>query len=125
MATNNNKQFGIWMDGHHATVVGMTSADSDAFTVLAHIANTETNSNASEKVEHHAEIMLQHKFFKEIAAHMVNAEEAHVTGTGTAKEQFIHFIADIPEFKHVKATETTSNKMSDEKLIEYISGQFN
>ena len=55
---------------------------------------------------------------------MQNVEEVHVTGTGKEQEQFIHFLAKTPQFKNAVAKESTSNKMSDEKLIEYIAEEF-
>ena len=55
---------------------------------------------------------------------MQNAEEVHVTGTGTIQEQFIHYLADTPQFKNTVAKETTSNKMSDENLIKFIAEKF-
>ena len=54
---------------------------------------------------------------------MQNAEEVHVTGI--IQEQFINYLAEILQFKNVVANESTSNKMSDEKLIEFISAKFN
>ena len=60
---------------------------------------------------------------------MQNAEEVHVTGTGTgtgtAQEQFIHYLAVTPQFKKTVARECTSNRMSDERLGEFIGGKFN
>jgi len=38
---------------------------------------------------HNHERTLQHKFFKEILIHMQNAEEVHLTGTGTSQEQLM------------------------------------
>ncbi len=125
MTTKNKKQFGVWMDGHHATVVGKISDEAKNFSVLAHIGNPLTDFNSSEKKADHDEIMLRHKFFKEILAHMQNAEELHLTGTGTAQEQLMHYMADTPQFKNTIATESTSNKMSDERLIEYIAAKYN
>ena len=124
MSVNNNKQFGVWMDNHHATVVGITSPESTNFEVIGHIKNTESTSNSNEQAEHNAERMLQQKFFREISSYMVNAEEVHVTGTGTAQEQFMRFLEETPQFKNVMSKETTSNKMSDEKLLEFIGKQF-
>jgi hypothetical protein len=49
----------------------------------------------------------------------------HITGTGTAQEQFIHFLAETPQFKNTITTESTSNPTSDEGLVELISGKFN
>jgi hypothetical protein len=53
---------------------------------------------------------------------MQNAEEVHVTGTGTFQEQFIHYLAETAQYKNTVARECTSNKMSDKRLVEFISG---
>ncbi|MBC7934706.1 MAG: hypothetical protein H7Y86_05005, partial [Rhizobacter sp.] len=48
----------------------------------------------------------------------------HVTGTGQVQEQFIKYLADTPQFKNSKTAESTSNQMSDEKLVEFMEGKF-
>ncbi len=121
---NNQKQFGVWMDNHQATVVGNEVAESEAITVLSHIKGEIISSNSNENNSINHEKTIQAKFFKEIAAHLTNATFVHITGTGQAQEQFIHFLANTPQFKNCKTEESTSNKMSDEKLIEYITGKF-
>ncbi|MEJ7611796.1 MAG: hypothetical protein WKF88_11510 [Ferruginibacter sp.] len=116
---NDQKKFGVWMDNHHATVIGKTSAEQE-FTVLAHVNNETSTENSSEKNEHQHEKALKLKFFKTITSHMQNAEVVHVTGTGQAQEQFIHHLAETPQFKNTKTSECTSNKMSDERLLEFL-----
>lgn len=64
------------------------------------------------------------KFLKYIASHLTNATHIHVTGTGTAQEQFISYLADVAQFKNTKTEESTSTKMPDDKLVEYIAGKF-
>jgi len=119
------KQFGVWMDTHHATVVGRATAETEDFTVLAVAGNAGAEHNTSEKNEHNDERTLQHKFFKEILSHMQNAEEVHLTGTGTSQEQLMRYMADTPQFKNTVTQESTSNKMSDENLAAYIGAKFN
>ncbi|RYY29496.1 MAG: hypothetical protein EOO04_07330 [Chitinophagaceae bacterium] len=121
---NNQKHFGIWMDNRQATVVGNENGADTGFTVVGHVKGEASAPNSSEKTSNNHEKSLQQKFFKEVASHIVNATNVHITGTGQAQEQFIRYLADTPQFKGVKTTESTSNKMSDEKLIEYISGKF-
>ena len=125
MSQKNKKQFGIWMDSHHATVVGKLDAEVQNFSVLGHAENAGADFNTSEKNAHNDERTLQHKFYKEILTHMQNAEEVHLTGTGTAQEQLMHYMAETPQFKNTVTTESTSNKMSDENLAMYIAGIFN
>ncbi|MEO6613673.1 MAG: hypothetical protein ABIT05_12860 [Chitinophagaceae bacterium] len=117
----NQKQFGVWMDTHHATVVG--SDNAGPLTVLAHIKGEEISPSPSNKNEHNQKEMLRTKFFKEIAHHLQNATHLHATGTGQVQEQFIHYLAATPQFKNTKTEESTSNKMSDEKLVEFFSNR--
>ena len=124
MTQKNKKQFGVWMDTHHATVVGRATAETEDFTVLAVAGNAGAEHNTSEKNEHNDERTLQHKFFKEILSHMQNAEEVHLTGTGTSQEQLMRYMADTPQFKNTVTQESTSNKMSDENLSAYIGAKF-
>ena len=125
MSQKNKKQFGIWMDSHHATVVGKQDPEAQNFSVLGHVENAGAEANTSEKNEHNDEKTLQHKFFKEILTHMQNAEEVHLTGTGTSQEQLMHYMAATPQFKNTVTTESTSNKMSDENFAEFIAAKFN
>ncbi|MFP9098348.1 hypothetical protein ACLI09_04780 [Flavobacterium sp. RHBU_24] len=121
MSVKNSKQFGVWMDNHHATVIGREDIDSGDFIVLATIDYPLTEKNSSEKAQNNEEIMLQHKYFKNIAAVMQNVDEIHITGTGDAQEQFIKYLSETPQYKNAKADESTSVKMSDEQLIALIT----
>lgn len=121
----NLKQFGIWMDSHSATVVGSNNSENDNLVVLAQIQGESVPPNSNEKNENNHKKSVQAKFFKEITAVMQNATHLHVTGTGQVQEQFIHYLAETPQFKNTKTEESTSNKMSDENLIEYISNKLN
>jgi stalled ribosome rescue protein Dom34 len=56
---------------------------------------------------------------------MPNVDEIHITGTGQMQEQFMKFLAETPQYKNVVSSESTSNKMSDENLIEFIAKYFN
>ncbi len=113
------------MDSSKAIIVGREQTEAGDFVILAHEKNSGQGSNSSENAANNAERTLQQKFFKEISAHMQNAEELHVTGTGQVQEQFIKYMAETPQFKNTAAKESTSTQMSDEKLIEYITKHFN
>lgn len=125
MTTKSKKQFGVWMDQRHATVVGKQAPDSDEFVILGHVKNEGAASNSNEHTANNEEIALTHKFFKEITSHMQNVDELHVTGTGQVQEQFIHFLAETPQYKNAVCTESTSNKMGDEELLSLIGKKFN
>lgn len=112
------------MDTHQATIVGRLDEEALNFSVVGHAGDAVAENNGNEQERHDAKTS-KNKFFKEITSHMVNAEEVHVTGTGKTQEQFIHYLADTPQFKNTVATECTSNKMSDERLAEFIAEKFN
>lgn len=121
----NQKQFGVWMDSRHATIVGTSSAESGELVILTHIEGEEISPSPSNKNENNQKEMRRAKFFKEISAHLQNATLVHATGTGQVQEQFLHYLADTPQFKNVKTEESTANKMSDEALVKYFSERLN
>ena len=125
MSVKNKKQFGVWMDNRHATIVGHTDSTTEEFSVLGRVDNPASGGNSNENAANNLEKTQLNQFFKKITSHMQNAEEVHVTGTGTVQEQFIHYLAETAQFKNTVARECTSNKMSDERLVEFISGKFN
>ena len=122
---SNHKQFGIWIDKNNATVIGREQVDSGDFIILAHVRGEHTASNSSEKNAQNQEKTLEGKFFKEITSHMQNADVVHVTGIGEMQEKFNHFLAETAQFKNTKTSDSTSEKMSDEKLVEFFAGKFN
>lgn len=124
MSGKQKKQFGVWMDAHHATITGHKDEDNNEFVILGKVDNRGADRNSNENAGNNQEQALTHKFFKEIAAKMVNIDEIHVTGTGQVQEQFIHFLSDTPQYKQAVATESTSNKMSDEALVTMITDHF-
>lgn len=125
MSDKNKKQFGVWMDTRQATVVGRENIENGGFIVLGHVSNSGADSDSSEKSSNHKEIGLTHKFFKEIAALMPNVDNLHVTGTGQIQEEFINYLAETPQYKNTVSDESTTNRMSDEKLVSYIETHFN
>jgi ribosomal protein S11 len=120
---NNQKQFGVWMDNHQATVVGGANMEGEILTVLAKVEGEAIVPNSNEKNSNNHVKTIQAKYFKEISSHLVNATHIHITGTGQVQEQFIKYLASTPQFKNSKTEESTSNKMSDEKLIEFITSK--
>lgn len=121
----NKKQFGVWMDTHNAIVIGKEDAEDVNFTVLGHITGEDTPPNSSEKNSNHHERALTAKYFKEICTHLQNATHIHLTGTGQIQEQFIKFLAETPQFKNTITEESTANKMSDERLVEFMAEKLN
>ena len=125
MSNNNKKLFGVWMDSHHATVIGKEHIDNGDFILLGHVKNNGPDNNSNENASNNQEIALTQKFFKEIASKMPNVDEIHVTGTGQIQEQFIKFLAETAQYKNAVSSESTTNKMSDESLIEFVTKHFN
>ena len=125
MSDKNKKQFGVWMDSHTATIVGKKEVNDGDFIVIGHVKNVGTDANSNEKTSNNQEITLIQKYFKEIAHTMPNIDEIHLTGTGQIQEQFMKFLADTPQYKNALTTESTSNRMSDENLAQYIAKYFN
>ena len=124
MSEKNKKQFGVWMDSTHATIIGRENVDEGDFIVLGHVNAEEAGRNSNENTANNHEIGITQKFFKEIAAKMPNVDQIHLTGTGQIQEQFMKYLDDSAQYKNAVKTESTSNKMSDENVIEFINKYF-
>lgn len=117
---SNHKQVGIWMDSTEAIIAGREHLHQGDYELIGHVKSEHAPANSSENAANNHAKSLQAKFFKEISSHIPNVVEVHVTGTGKVQEQFINYLAETAQFKNVKTSESTSNKMSDEKLLEYL-----
>jgi stalled ribosome rescue protein Dom34 len=124
MQTKNKKQFGVWMDSRNAVVVGKEPTGTGEFKVIGRAINEGADKNSNENTMNNQARTLQQRFFRQIAAHMQNVDELHVTGTGTEQEQFIHYMADTAQYKDMVSDESTSNRMTDEKLVQFITAKF-
>ena len=124
MSEKTKKRFGVWMDTQQATIVGY-NLDATDFIVLGHAQNKGPGTDSNENTSNNREIMLVGKYFKEIGRHLVNADEVHITGTGTIQEQFLHYLGETAQFKRTVVSESTSNPMTDEKLLKFVSSHFN
>ena len=125
MSHKNKKAFGVWMDTHHPTIIGKENADDETFTVLGTVKNSGADNNSNEHAANNHEVTLKQKYFKEIAALMPNIDEIHITGTGQIQEQFIKFLAETPQYKNAKSSDSTAEKMNDEQLINFVSSHYN
>lgn len=125
MSDKNKKAFGVWMDTHNATIVGKQGFNSGEFVILGHVKNAGPDNNSNENTSNNQKIALTQRFFKEIAGKMANIDETHITGTGQIQEQFIKFLHTTPQYKNAISSESTSNKMSDENLVLFITEHFN
>lgn len=125
MSGKNKKQFGVWMDSQHATIVGRENVNDGDFIILGNVKNDGPDRNSNENAFNNQEIALTHKFFKEIAAKMVNIDEVLVTGTGQVQEQFIKFLSETPQYKNAVSEESTLNKTSDDQLISFVTEHYN
>lgn len=125
MSEKSKKQFGIWMDSHQAIIIGREKSETENFVVIAHEKNAGSTGNSNENTSNNSIKTLRQTFFKGISSHMQNIDELHVTGTGQVQEQFVRYMAETPQFKNVVSKHSTTTKMSEEKLVEFITTKFN
>jgi stalled ribosome rescue protein Dom34 len=115
------KQFGVWMDSHNATVIGKDGGEQGMFTVIAHVKGAVSQGNSSENAGNNHAKTLTAQYFKEIASHMPNADVLHITGTGQIQEEFAHYLAETAQYRKTRTSDSTSNKMSDDALLDYFA----
>lgn len=123
MSQTQKKQFAIWLDTQHAIIAGRADNEGE-LTILGHEDSEVGLPNTSEHAGNNRDRTATTKFFKAIAHHMQNAEEVLVAGPGTAQEQFIHYLAETPQFKNVKATDKTTERLDGESLLQLAEKHF-
>ena len=120
------KLAGIWMDSENATVVKNHDIESAyKFFVCNRVKRDVQHGNSSEKNANNVEQTNTTKFFKELENLITNTEELYLTGTGTIQEQFKNHLAETAQFKNLKVTLGTDQKMSDEQFLEEVKKHYN
>ncbi len=124
MSQKHNKQYAVWMDTHQATIVGREHIDNGDFQIIGTVKNPGAAKNSNENASNNQEIALTQKYFKDITAKMPNIDEIHITGTGQIQEQFMKYLAESPQYKNAICTESTTNKISDDQLVNLVTKHF-
>ena len=119
------KLAGIWMDSENATVVKNHDIESAyKFFVCDPVKRDVQHGNSSEKNANNVEQTNTAKFFKDLEQLITNTQELYLTGTGTIQEQFKNHLAETAQFKNLKVTLDTDQKMSDEHFLEKVKSHF-
>lgn len=120
------KLAGIWMDSENAIVVKNHDIESAyKFFLCDPVKREVQHGNSSEKNANNVEQTNTAKYFKDLEHLITNTEELYVTGTGTIQEQFKNHLAETPQFKNLKVTLGTDQKMSADQFLELVKEYFN
>ena len=122
---SDKKLAGIWMDSEKAIVVKNHDIENAyIFFVCDPVKREIQHGNSNEKNAHNVEQTNTAKFFKDLEHLITNTQELYLTGTGTIQEQFKNHLAETAQFKHLKVTLDTDQKMSDEHFLEKVKTHF-
>lgn len=119
------KLSGLWLDQHKAIVVKNHDAQNAfKFFLCSPVKAEVQHGNSSENAANNAEQTNKAKYFKEIAHLLTNSEEVFITGPGTIQEELKNFLHDTAQFKNLKITLGTAQKMSDEEVLNAVKSHF-
>ena len=119
------KLAGIWMDSENATVVKNHDIESAyKFFVCNRVKREVQHGNSSEKNANNVEQTNIAKYFKDLEMLITNSQELYLTGTGTIQEQFKNHLAETAQFKNLKVTLDTDQKMSEEHFLEKVKTHY-
>ncbi|MFC6267869.1 hypothetical protein [Frigoriflavimonas asaccharolytica] len=123
---SDKKLAGIWMDTEHATVVKNHDIETaGAFFICSPVERDVQGWNSSEKNANNVEQTNIAKYFKQLEHLLTNTQEVYITGTGTIQEQFRNHLAETAQFKNLKVTLATDQKMSDDAFLKEVKDHFN
>ncbi|OWK99094.1 hypothetical protein AP75_02975 [Kaistella haifensis DSM 19056] len=119
------KLSGLWLDQHKAIVVKNHDAQNAfKFFLCSPVKAEVQHGNSSENAANNAEQTNKAKYFKEIAHLLTNSEEVFITGPGTIQEELKNFLHETAQFKNLKITLGTAQKMSDEEVLNAVKSHF-
>lgn len=122
---SDKKLAGIWMDTENAIVVKNHDIESAyKFFVCNPVKREVQHGNSSEKNANNVEQTNTAKFFKDLEMLITNSQELYLTGTGTIQEQFKNHLAETAQFKNLKVTLDTDQKMSEEHFLEKVKTHY-
>lgn len=117
------KLAGIWLDTTRAIIVRNQQENAD-FSVMETVTRDIQHGNSNENAANNSEQTTTGKFFKDIEKIITNAEELLITGPGTAQEELKHHLLDTAQFKNLKISLDTAQKMDDDDLIKATKRHF-
>ncbi len=122
---NAEKLAGVWLDHHEAHIVSNHNGNEVSFLqIKGQVKSDEQKGHGSEFTAHKAKVNSLHKFFNEIMKQLTNTQELHLLGIGTAQEELIHYLANIPQWKKMKVTEEATGKMNAQQTLNKIAEHF-
>lgn len=120
------KLAGIWIDTEKAIVVKNHDAQNAfKFFLCSPVKAEIQHGNSSENAGNNAERTNRMKFFKEVEHLLTNSQEVYITGPGTIQEELRNYLRDTAQFRNLKIDLDTSQKMSDEQVLETVKEYFN
>lgn len=121
----NRKLAGIWLDTENAIIAkNHNGQDASEFSVCGSAQHEKQHGNSSENTGNNSEQTTKAKFFKEIDHQLENTEELFITGPGTVQEELKNYLLDTPQFKNMKITLDSSQKMNENQLLETVTRHF-
>lgn len=123
---SNKKQAGIWLDNQHAIIAKNHGPQkSGDFFLTSPVKAEHVYSNSNENAENNQAQKAKNNFFKDIEKLLINTEELYITGPGTAQEQLKNHLAEQAQFKNLKVTLDTADKMSENQVLDTVKKHFN
>jgi stalled ribosome rescue protein Dom34 len=116
---------GLWLDGNHAMLVANAPGnETEDFMIEARVTRPEHTDSGSEHTRHQSRQADDAHYFKELSAKLLSYDEILIFGPGNSQEQFHNFLKEDNHFRDKKITISSSDKLSDEKMIHRVKSFF-
>lgn len=120
------KHIGIWMDHTIAHLMELTSGTMETKTIESKFTHEEKELtlNKGEKAMHNKEQQEQLAYYKEIAAVIINYEEALLFGPTEAKAELLNLLKADHHFDKIKMVSKQADKMTENQQHEFVKKFF-
>lgn len=121
-----NKQIGIWMDHSNAILMELSNDIILEKTVVSELTQEEKDLslNKNENFLHSKEKHFQTSYFKKIGDAIRNYQEVILFGPTDAKNELLNLLKEDHMFENIKIEIKNTDKMSANKMHEFVREYF-
>ncbi len=126
MKMKKNKQLGIWMDHSNAYLMALTNDTIVENIIESELTQEEKEISLSknEKYLHNKEQNFQLSYYKKLSDAIRNYQEVILFGPTDAKNELLNLVKDDHLFKNIKIEVLHSDKMSANKMHDFVREYF-
>lgn len=114
---------GMWIDNSHAIIIANDN-EAGTYAIGETVKVNDHHVSGSEHTMNNAEQGNNLKYFKSIAALLLDYDEILIFGPGTSQEQFHNFLKEDAQFNNKRITIDSTGNQTEPQMIAKVRDFF-